>query len=151
MNKIGSPSHADTIAAFDTYEDNEDVPNDSWTFLGSGCFRNAYLGPDGVVYKREHTSADCNRGEAKMYAEHKDNPAFEGFRLAACTLYGEVLAMEFVKDNWDSMLPHPCAKKMVRTMVGTFGYYDSGENRRGSNWFIMDDVIVLTDYSYGWE
>lgn len=152
MNKIGNAAHAETIANFDTYEDCEDAP-EGFKFLGSGCYRNAYLGPDGVVYKREHTADDavCNRGEVKMYEEHKDNPTFEGFRLAACTLYGEVLAMEFVKDNWESMLPHPCQPKMTRTMMDTFGYYDSNANRRGSNWFIQDDVIVLTDYSYGWE
>lgn len=80
----------------------KDYPN-GWKKLGSGGTRNAYLGPDGVVYKVQHNSMDkCNVDEAAASRRLRDNK-----RLAAQGVFvpkartwrveGEhIIAMEYI-------------------------------------------------------
>lgn len=75
------------------------------TYLGSGAFRDAYLGPDGVVYKVA-ISAGCvedNRAEhdiSKAIWDAADIPAIarllEEVYVPQTSLYGDILAMEYI-------------------------------------------------------
>ena len=151
---IGNEAYANTVAAltyvwgFDFDEFTGEYLNtpEGFTFLGSGAYRMAFLGPDGVVYKREMgRSAGCNEGEAKLYSEIGDS--VEGFRLAACHLFGEVLAMEYVQgDGSDCSASHDRA---ARYMTEVHAYYDIA-GKEGYNWHGVNGVCVLTDYSYDW-
>lgn len=52
-----------------SYECPADAPS-GWKYLGQGCYRAAYLSPDGVVYKVQadgRYSGQSNIGEAKKY------------------------------------------------------------------------------------
>ena len=154
---IGNADHAATIAALPTLDFNDDAQFDfatgeylltpeGFTYLGSGSYRVAFLGPDDVVYKREEVpymrTAHCNIGEARIYANDKP----EGFRFAACTLFGEILAMEYVEDDGSEVQESYVA--MLRHMRGRYGYMDSHADKREENWFAVNGIAVLTDYSY---
>ena len=55
MTKIGTEANAKRcveIATSEEFIDYEKTPV-GWTFLGAGCSRQSFLGPDGVVYKYE--------------------------------------------------------------------------------------------------
>jgi hypothetical protein len=57
-------------ASDNTYTCPEWAP-EGWKFLGRGCYRAAYLSPDGVVYKVQHATGlyqgQCNWAEYKRY------------------------------------------------------------------------------------
>lgn len=54
-----------------TYDSPRYAP-DGWQYLGQGCYRAAYVGPDGIVYKVQHTpgkySGQSNLEEYKRWA-----------------------------------------------------------------------------------
>lgn len=58
---------------------------EGWKRLGKGCFRIAYLSPDGVVYKVERHYGDgwsqSNRGEDKNLRRYRFTKMPEGCRL----------------------------------------------------------------------
>lgn len=150
---IGNETYANIVAALPTEwatSFNDDTGEylhtpEGFRFLGCGAYRMALLGPDGVVYKKElFPDTHCNKGEAQFYAEVK----VEGFRLAACNLLGEVLAMEYIvgddSECWDS---HDRAARYMRE---AHDYYDVA-GKQGYNWHAVNGECVLTDYSYGWH
>jgi hypothetical protein len=151
---IGNAAHAATIAALpmDTnecfsWETGEYIHTpEGFTYLGSGAYRAAFLGPDNVVYKREFVGhmqqANCNIGEARIFST--DRP--EGFRFAACTLFGEVLAMEYVEDDGSDCDESYMAMKMY--MRSRYAYMDCHADKREENWFAVNGVAVLTDFCY---
>ncbi len=69
-----------------------------WRRLGSGCYRTAYLSPEGVVYKVETYRANgCNKREAdNLIRLNKKCRMPEGTRLPKFTYYSDcgVIAME---------------------------------------------------------
>ena len=151
---IGNETYANIVASLPTEwhgNYNDDTGEylhtpEGFKFLGVGAYRMALLGPDGVVYKKELLpDTHCNQGEAQFYAEA---PAVEGFRFAACSLLGEVLAMEYVQDDgsecWDS------ADKAAKWMREMCAYFDVA-GKQGYNWHAVNGECVLTDYSYGWD
>lgn len=76
----------------------EDLP-EGWKYLGDGCYRAAFLSPEGVVYKVEHYegSGQSNAGEAKRLERlHKKCKMPQGTRLPRYTYYANsnVIAME---------------------------------------------------------
>jgi hypothetical protein len=151
---IGNETYANIVAALPTEwatSFNDDTGEylhtpEGFRFLGCGAYRMAFLGPDGVVYKREFfDDTHCNEGEAAFYITA---PEVDGFRFAACALLGDVLAMEYVEDDgsecWDSA---DKAAKWMREMCG----YSDVAGKHGYNWFGVNGVCVITDYSYGWD
>jgi hypothetical protein len=150
---IGNETYANVVATDIKFSDFNDLTGEfdrvpvGFRHIGSGGFRSCFLGPDGVVYKREWGwSYEMNQNEAFLWEEqgmHADEMP-EGVRLAECTLYGTVLAMEYIKDdgstprNWESLLV------FVRTNVlGDCAHV----SKRRQNWHSVEGVIVLTDYS----
>lgn len=93
---------------------------EGWKYLGSGWSRDAFLGPDGVVYKvarnfglsRARSQAlACSYSEAKTYKEKHQLAWEHGFRLAECKLLNNsVIAMEYVSKSgrhqldWEIMM-----------------------------------------------
>ena len=75
MSRLGSAAMARQIADHD-----KPLP-EGWQELGEGAFRKAFLGPDGVCYKRTHVSGEVhNKREWKNYQElRKSMP--KGVRL----------------------------------------------------------------------
>lgn len=153
---IGNQTYASIVASLPT-EWHENFDDDSgeylhtpegFKFLGVGAYRMAFLGPDGVVYKRElEDDTYCNRGEARMFSETAPT-ALDGFRFAACNLFGEVLAMEYVKDDGSEC--SESAHRAAKWMNTVHGYMDVAA-KRGYNWHAVNGECVLTDYSYGLE
>lgn len=88
----------------------EEVSTDEWEYLGSGCYRNAYLHkPTGVVYKVQRNGA-VGMGNVGEYntAERLREKQWEHVRIPLVSLYhfGEnfmdpnerpVLAMEYIE------------------------------------------------------
>lgn len=148
---IGNETYANIIATDVMLSDFNDITGefdrvpDGFKHIGSGGFRSCFLGPDGIVYKREWGSHEMNENEAFLY-EEQGNPKElpQGVALAPCTLYGTVLAMVYVKDDgstpkrWEDLL------RFVQTnCLGDVAHV----GKRGQNWHSVGGVIVLTDYS----
>lgn len=79
---------------------------DGWQFIGSGCYRAAYLSPDSVIYKIQHTPGLWS-GQANIYEYQKwwalrlSHRMPEGSRLPIMTCFefeghDDVNAMEYV-------------------------------------------------------
>jgi len=86
---------------------------EGWERIGAGAYRAAFLSPDGVVYKVEHTYDDeygqSNRGEYENACRmlFRGAERIPGLRLPKFTLYTlddnrPVMAMEYVKGEWSS-------------------------------------------------
>lgn len=99
QNSIGSPEIA-TKARFIAPH----APG-GFRWLGAGAFRDAYLGPDGVVYKvaQGHHCVQDNRAEDEVSRAIWDAAAIpaiarllEKVYVPKTTLYGDILAMEYV-------------------------------------------------------
>lgn len=67
-----------------------------WKHIGSGTTRRVYLGPDGWVYK---IGAHYNGIEWRSYQFLLDKKLPAGWRLPETHLFGEVIAMEYVKGD----------------------------------------------------
>lgn len=82
-------------------DDNEEwageVP-DGFTYLGSGSYRHAFRGPDGLVYKRLTTYGEDNAPEDNQdeYKAYKRGTCPKGMRLAHMVLILNVSVMEYV-------------------------------------------------------
>lgn len=67
---------------------------EGWTHLGGGAFRDAFLGPDGVVYKvgRRPQDKEDNLYDALISERLRDKPGCpERFRIPFMDLVGDVL------------------------------------------------------------
>jgi len=150
-NKADAALAANFIVTFDedTWDEIVEGMPEGWKFLGSGCSREAFLSPDGVVYKREpHTAGMVSTNNANEYAFYKSNSeTIAGFRLAACYLWeNNVLAMEYAKDDGSNV--DRVWETMRDTMRERFNYHDCAKFKRGDNWHGVAGNIILTDYSY---
>jgi hypothetical protein len=73
MDMIGNAKDAELIHYWhhDIREDGEwETAPEGWEYLGEGCYRTAYLSPDGVVYKVQQTegySWQSNNGEWEQW------------------------------------------------------------------------------------
>ena len=129
--------------------------NDRWTFLGNGCSRAAFLGPDRVVYKvltregarsmGEFSYDTVNELEYGNFLAHADSLP-EGVRFAECYLWSrQVLAMEYIEgpnldDDYDSV----SQEKHRKTLESEFDITDVyGDNGR-----IVDGIMILVDYAW---
>lgn len=150
---IGNQTYAEAIAdlPLDVEECFDDMTGkwiaplpSGFKHLGTGGFRSAFLGPDGVVYKREWgCSYEMNQAEAETY-EARCLSVPEGLRLAECYLYDTVLAMEYVKDDGST----PQKWENVLAWTKFMGLVDcSFLGKRRMNWHSVSGVVVLTDYS----
>lgn len=106
---IGTQTLADKIAAALIVEDEEGSPvlslsriPEGFSWLGSGSERHAFLGPDGVVYKRTLCEPGAKYSNSREHTNFltKAHTLPVGVRFAACELYFsgdvDVLAMEWV-------------------------------------------------------
>lgn len=142
---IGNADHAATIASLPLCEDEwrdwaGEVP-EGFQYLSSGSYRHAFLGPDGVVYKRdtslteEHDGMGGNLSEWDHYCKAPMLP--EGVRFAMTALYGEIIAMEYVKDC------SPGLTGMQRDVLARIGIFDVF----GNNVRTKDGEVILTDFA----
>ena len=132
---------------------------EGWTLLGTGCSRNSYLGPDGVVYKvqsgsifnpEEFGPGACylseNFSEAFVYASVGERIAeiSEGrARLAPCHYWDayDVLAMEYSEKVDD------CAYDS-EGIVSFFKDQGLGGDLHDGNVWIDAKGAVLIDYAH---
>ena len=76
-----------------------------WKSIGSGCYRHAYMGPDGLVYKIE-TWGESNKIEASVSERLSGKPGCpKSFRVLDMKLVGSVLVTEYAPRDADST---PC-------------------------------------------
>lgn len=129
---------------------NSDYIPEGYKYLGHGASRMAFLGPDGVVYKRPYELPD-NYGysyavrnclsEANVYSNQWRKFRAAGIYLVPCRWFAsvKVLAMEHV----------PKAKEFD-TVEGVFGILSNlgvWDVHRGNVWIDKKDRIVLVDYA----
>lgn len=150
---IGDPEIAAFLFEWITVYRERHVPY--FEILGNGWSRYAYLGPDGVVYKIARGVEDrnigrperrayqrrlvCSESEAMFYKSSAEKISESGFRLAACRMLGDVLAMEYVKpfgyvNDWND----------IETLERTLGVDDM---HGGNVWKDENGVITLIDYA----
>lgn len=151
---IGDPDIAAFLFEWITaYRERMHVPY--FELLGNGWSRDAYLGPDGVVYKVARGAADrnlspverkayqrrlvCSESEAMFYKSSAEKISESGFRLAACRMLDDVLAMEYVKrfghvNDWND----------IATIEEKLGVDDM---HPGNVWKDENGVITLIDYA----
>jgi len=125
--------------------------------IGAGCSRDAYLGPDGVVYKVGDD--DANRDEWDNFTYLRDNLP-EGWGVAACTLHyldehTSVIAMEYIAgeeiDDHYSVDPcnetckgwGQCVCDAYSDLTRATGLYDV----HAGNFRVLDGIRVLIDYA----
>jgi hypothetical protein len=140
---IGNAEHAATLAnaplSEDEYGDWVGPAPEGFQYLSSGSYRHAFLGPDGVVYKRNVGDWDDDEGgNASEWDRYCNPPVFpEGVRFAMTHLYGEIIAMEYVADK------SPILADNVRQSITAIGVWDCyGQNVR-----TKDGMVVLTDFA----
>lgn len=153
--RVGSAKYALALAKHRQGSDDpvgsEDAP-EGFEFLGAGCSRDAFLGPDGVVYKYGSTYA--NECEADNYKYILPNMP-DGWTLAPSTYYAcGVLAMECVRgmidneyhnDDEECICSGRCIQDTISELTRATGLYDIHDE----NYFVRPDgVRVLIDYAY---
>jgi hypothetical protein len=78
---------------------------EGWKRIGGGCFRSAWLSPDGVIYKVEHAYGSYGQSNSEEYENvvriltgNKSHPYVSIPRVTYYALDGRgVIAMEYVK------------------------------------------------------
>jgi hypothetical protein len=123
---------------------------EGYKYLGHGVSRMAFLGPDGVVYKRPYEQPD-NYGynysvnncvnEAKFYGYNWERFREAGIYLVPCRWFSsvKVLAMEHVdKAKEFDTVPDVFAR------LSGLGIWDI---HRGNVWIDSKDRLVLVDYA----
>lgn len=115
---IGNEAHGQTIASVQIPLDAEgevDTENlvlpKGWSYLGSGAWRHAFLGPDGLVYKVNVSHALYSTGEDQYYVWREfmeENVSIPGIRFAAMDFLfdSNVQVCEYAKgshpgEEWD--------------------------------------------------
>lgn len=128
--------------------DQTNVPQ-GYKYLGNGASRMAFLGPDGVVYKRpyeegkwgaNHAISNCMQEQALYRAKWREFRA-KGVHLARCRWFPsvKVLAMEFLPKAKDyDTLPN------VYSILQSLGIWDV---HGGNVWIDDKDRLVLVDYA----
>lgn len=143
-------SHKTVRESYDASEAIANLP-DGWKYLGSGWSRDAFLGPDGVVYKvargvgrsKQRTRAlQCSYSEARCYREKAEKVAALGWRLAASRLLNNsVVAMEYVE-------PHPTDQfidwKDMLIIERELGF---GDLHSGNCWKDVNGIKTIIDYA----
>lgn len=143
---IGTREHAATIATMPLREDNNDdwsgpVP-EGFTYLGSGAYRHAFLGPDGVVYKRHvNDGQDDGGGNLTEWARYQMECP-KGVRFARTHLFNigdiPIIAMEYVDEKSPKLLDEAIRKAL--NTLGIWDYY-------GNNVRFRDGEVILTDFA----
>lgn len=138
----------------------ENLP-DGWTFIGEGCYRYVYLGPDSVVYKVQQCAKDyCNESEFNNYTSkaHLIYSESQGkCRLAHSQYYADsgVIAMEYVPKaraaywhgpNDDDFLAAPVDHATFE-LVRLFRKHNLWDIHMFNIWYDKDDVLVMIDYA----
>lgn len=95
MSRLGSAAMARQIADHD-----KPIP-EGWTKVGEGSYREAFLAPDGVCYKRNRSGRprwQTNAGEWKKYRQHRKTKLPGNLRLPRMRYFPScgVLATEHI-------------------------------------------------------
>lgn len=149
---IGTQTIADKIASATIVEDDEGTPilsrcviPDGFRWLASGSERHAFLGPDGVVYKRTLNEPGAKYSNSREHHNYLTRGADlpENVRFAHCELYFsgdvDVLAMEYVHGVGDNEVAcHPAWMDLIMQ-----GWADIHEYNLGVN----GDTLVMIDYA----
>ena len=156
---IGSRMLAEALTALysDAWDNSPELAG--FSYVGEGCSRVVYLGPDNVVYKilqGDYDEANLDEAENYKLIDRKGGlPG--GWELAKCRLIGDVLAMEYVEgmhSEWHTY-DEPCNESCER--LGKCVNDVENEIRRatglsdihGENYLLRKDgVKVLIDYSW---
>lgn len=137
----------------EVYDISEAIANlpEGWQYLGSGWSRDAFLGPDGVVYKvargvdrswQRTRALQCSYAEARCYKEKAAKAAALGWRLAASRiLNNSVIAMEYVK-------PHPTDQFIEwQEMLRIERELGFGDLHSGNCWKDINGIPTIIDYA----
>lgn len=134
---------------------------EGWEFLGEGCYRAAFLAPDGVVYKVQHYTegADSTENEDE-YANFKRASkrivldSMGTCRLAPCYLWDDnVLAMEYVpvaeyamEESDDPYSPDAFTIRAQR-LWGYFTRHNIFDAAAKNLWFDAKGILTMVDYA----
>lgn len=121
---------------------NEEIIPEGWKYLASGVSRDAYLGPDGVVYKfpkRDWGSEAC-QNEYRIWQEKRAKAKAQGVHLARCFWHEahKVLAMEYCPKARDYDHNSDYAK------ISGLGLYDIHNQ---NVWIDSRGRLVMVDYA----
>lgn len=113
-----------------------------WTFLGAGAYRQAFLSPTGTVYKVAKYYPEENENEHRACTRIRQNVKQDLVYVPETSLYGQVLAMEYVDGSpalWSEM-----SKAEGHTVMDVLGIRDchSGNVRR-----MRDGKLAVIDYN----
>jgi hypothetical protein len=146
---IGCMEYAEMAREIHSEGWRRNIPN-GWKELGSGCFRTAFLAPDGIVYKVEARGGHYNPIEYQVFLAFADKMP-EGVSLSPCFFYGNgVLAMELATgDETEWGLPTELRQEIIRITrdndidgLGAIRDLHGGNCRRNA-----DGSWTLIDYS----
>lgn len=147
---IGTQENAEVIASLEIVENEWDdwageIPN-GFEYLGSGSYRHAFLGPDGVVYKRDTLFAEDEQSGSNLaeWETYQSAPALPArVRFARTHLWhvcgSHIIAMEYVQPSGPDVLTGEIVA-LLRS-VGIFDLY-------GNNAHCRDGEVILTDYTH---
>lgn len=154
---IGTQTMADKIASATIVTDEYGEPvlslcaiPEGFSWIGTGSERHAFLGPDGVVYKRTIGDPFAKYSNSREHTNFLTKAATlpAGVRFAACELYFsgdvDVLAMEFVEGvgeeaiGIEDVFPEEAFMALVNQ-----GWADLHEYNLAK----VGDEIVMIDYA----
>jgi hypothetical protein len=129
----------------DGYLDAADMP-EGWEYLGSGAYRHAFLGPDGIVYK-VHTAFALNTGEnenARQFDQWKELAnaisLVGNVRMANCAMIGNVLTQEHVVGAYPKIEDNRTVESILRMV--SLRFFDIHLN----NYRVVDEQFVIFDW-----
>ena len=104
-----------------------------WKYLGSGCARHAFLGPDNVVYKIaiDDYGIRQQRREIETIEKMRGVKLNSNWSIPNATQYNDVIAMEYIEE----FVAYPEKAPVVFENLDT---RSNNIRRKGGVWYLID-------------
>ena len=158
---IGTQENAAIASTLGEYIWTGETLPEGWTFLGEGCYRYAFLSPEGCVYKVSHYSEEDtyteNETEWRNFVGMNDAIVKHSngkCRLAESSYFAtyDVIAMEYVPmakpamkaDDKGFSSNYINGAEDIYVSFTRVGLFDQGES---NIWFDENGILVMIDYA----
>jgi hypothetical protein len=147
---LGTLENAHVAATLDPFGDKPE----GWEFIGSGSFRRAYRGPDGLVYKVDSDPGNVqrseeygNRSEWNAFVEWIERGATsEHAELPECWLWDNgVMCVEHVQPDGTDV-PWERVYEFAKSLVG--GAYLWTADLHPGNYVVRQGRVVIIDFGH---
>lgn len=162
---IGNQRYAELAATFRHWDAETNALPDGWEFLGQGCYRTAWRGPDGYVYKVQHDTDQHVWQYTENFLEYKNflrlgdlimSESSGKVRLARANYFPSVnvICMEYVPKSRAAMWYGPNDEKFfpvpvdeaTKELVNLLRRHNLSDTNACNVWYDETDTLVMVDY-----